>query len=149
MGGIVDNLDDGPLFSDPFGDGASFSYVFKYADQLYLGPDDSGQGCVRSNADGSAPESIQFSFFEDTDNAGGSTSSNSSSSPYPSIGASGCTNNSNGCEPDNENGRGLFTSGTLNGQEWPIIGFLVANGDYLYVGFNNATDGVTVFRTSN
>ena len=74
------------------------------------------------------------------------------------------------CDPEVESGPAPATAGDCDEGDWSLvaangtgdalltqfdnanntsIGFLVANGDYLYVGFNNATDGVIVFRTDD
>lgn len=119
------------LFDDPFGDGTSFAFVFSYAGKLYLGPNQDGTGAVRANPDGSDPESVAFAFPRDS--SGGRTSENSAPPPYPSLGSTGCTPNTPECGPDNEDGRGLFTSGVLTGTEWLIAGGSKSGGGFDYV----------------
>jgi len=135
LGSDIIDFEDGPVLFDPFGDGSTSSFLFVYADKLYLGPNDSGTGAVRSNGDGSSPQSITFDFFQDTNTAGGSTSDNSST-PYQSIGSAACTGgDAPECGPDNEDGRGLFASGLVASDEWLVIGGSRSGGnlDYVYM----------------
>jgi hypothetical protein len=119
----VDDFDDGPVMTDPFGDGSPFSYVFSYREKIVLGPNKSGHGAARANADGSQPENLTFSFARDTNGSGGSTTQNTTPA-YTTIGSAACNPDSNpaACGPDHENGRGLFTAGIIDGSEWLIIG---------------------------
>ncbi|MGI5864528.1 MAG: hypothetical protein ACOX6T_21110 [Myxococcales bacterium] len=125
------------LFDDPFGDGTSFAFVFTRAGKLYLGPDKNGAGAVRANLDGSAPESVAFAFARDS--RGGNTSENAAAPPYPSLGSTGCAANTHACGPDNENGRGLFTSGSFASNEWLIAGGSKSVGglDYVYMSVDH------------
>ncbi|MBF5042035.1 hypothetical protein FGE12_06485 [Aggregicoccus sp. 17bor-14] len=117
--------------SDPFGDGTRFSYVFRYDGRIYLGPNKSGSGGVRMLPDGSGAQSFAFSFPKDTTSH---FSINTSSGPFPSIGRPGCTLNTSECGPDNETGRGLFFTGTVNGQEWlTATGTKAQDWNYLYM----------------
>ncbi|MCP5502692.1 MAG: hypothetical protein H7A25_22530, partial [Leptospiraceae bacterium] len=143
-GTIPMNFGDGPIISDPFGDGTDFGYLSSYANKVYIGPNKNGNGASRFNADGSNPQSLTFELDKDTN--GSSTSSNTASirdggtavPPYVSIGHTGCTsNNANlatGCGPDNNDGRGLFVSGIISGQEYLFItgGKSDGNNDYMY-----------------
>jgi hypothetical protein len=138
------------LFVDPLGDGSSFAFVFGYGGKLFVGPNQSGTGALRSEPDGASPESVSFSFAADV--TGGNVSSNSSTAPYPSLGAPGCAPDTASCGPDNENGRGLFASGTLAGTEWLLaagsrdggLEYVYATSDhdpvldFSYIDFNTA-----------
>ena len=134
-GDPIVGIGDGPVSADPFADSYTFTYVFKYREKIYLGPSGPGDGALRMNADGSQPENVGFAFAKDVNNAVGTKSGNNSAAPFPSIGAAGCANNTYACGPDNENGRGLFASGQIGGQEWLIIGGSQSGGglDYIYM----------------
>jgi hypothetical protein len=131
------------LASDPFGDGASFSYVLAHDGRVWLGPRANGTGAVRMAPDGSSPESITFSFLRD---ANGNASSNISSPPYPSIGAPGCVANTANCGPDNENGRGLFGSGVVAGVPWLVLGGARPSAQLEYVYLTPDTGTTVTFR---
>ena len=110
--------DVGLLFTDPFADGTPFLNVADYAGFLYLGPRQSGAGALRANPDGTSPAAVSFSFPVDVT---GHAMTNTSSPPFPSIGASGCAANSAACGPDNEDGRGIFTTATFGGSPWLVV----------------------------
>ena len=119
------------LFTDPFADGTPFVNVADYAGFLYLGPRKSGAGALRANPDGSAPATVSFSFPVD---AVGHAMSNTSAPPFPSIGAAGCAANSAACGPDNENGRGIFTSAVIAGTPWLVVaGAKSTTTSYIYL----------------
>jgi hypothetical protein len=146
LGSDITDFEDGPVLFDPFGDGSASSFVFVYANKLYLGPNDTGTGAVRSNGDGSSPESISFDFFQDTSAAGGSTSDNGST-PYTSIGSAACTGgDAPECGPDNEDGRGLFASGLVAGDEWLVIGGSRSGGNLDYVYMTEDADTALNFK---
>ncbi|EQA38254.1 bacterial Ig-like domain, group 2 [Leptospira inadai serovar Lyme str. 10] len=131
------NFSDGPISVDP--NGSTFGYLADFNSKIYTGPNNGGNGALRFAYDGSVPESVQFTFAQDTivQNAGSGdnprTSTNSATSrengiavpPYVTLGHSGCTINdatlTNGCGPDNESGRGVFTTGTLSGSPYIFI----------------------------
>jgi len=131
-------LDLGMVATDPFADGTPFTYVFGYAGRVYLGPNRTGTGAVRFALDGSGGESVRFGFSRDST---GNSSSNSSSPPYPSLGATGCAASTAACGPDNEDGRGLFAAGTMGGTEWLIAGGARSSGnlDYVYASSSLGT----------
>jgi hypothetical protein len=146
LGSDITDFEDGPVLFDPFGDGSTSSFLFVYADKLYLGPNDSGTGAVRANGDGSSPQSISFDFFQDTNAAGGSTSDNTST-PYASIGSAACTGgNAPECGPDNEDGRGLFASGLVASDEWLVIGGSRSGGNLDYVYMTEDVDTALNFK---
>jgi hypothetical protein len=146
LGSDITDFEDGPVLFDPFGDGSTSSFLFVYADKLYLGPNDSGTGAVQANGDGSSPQSISFDFFQDTNAAGGSTSDNTST-PYASIGSAACTGgNAPECGPDNEDGRGLFASGLVASDEWLVIGGSRSGGNLDYVYMTEDVDTALNFK---
>ncbi|MBK8396633.1 MAG: hypothetical protein IPL26_15540 [Leptospiraceae bacterium] len=135
------NFIDGPVVTDPFGDGTTFGFLNKYQSKIYIGPNQKGNGATRFNADGSSPENLTFELLKDTTvNAGSATnrvSSSTAAAPFSSIGYTGCTLNdatATGCGPNNENGRGLFATGTFSGTEYLFItgANTAGNNDYLY-----------------
>ena len=138
IGESIIGFDDGPIAVDPLGDGTPFSYIFEYRNRVYLGPNADGTGAIRMNGDGSSPESISFSFYKDE--TGGNTSDNNQPGPFPSIGRDGCDKDTYECGPDNENGRGLFTAGTIQGTEWLVIGGANSSGKLEYVYMSDDAD---------
>lgn len=131
-GGVVQHL-----LTDPFGDATSFSFVFKYAGKIYLGPNKGGTGAVRTNPDGSGAVKISFSFAADTS---GSSSRNTAAAPYPAIGRAGCAADTYQCGPDNEDGRGLFAAGAIGGTEWLVMAGARTAGDLDYIYMTADTD---------
>jgi hypothetical protein len=117
------------LANDPFGDGTRFAYVFVHAGKVYLGPGKTGTGAVRMNADGSGLEAVSFGFTKDLV---GNKSENTTTLPS-SIGSTGCAKNTSACGPDNENGRGLFAAGLVQGTAWLFVGGARTAGDLDYV----------------
>lgn len=132
-----------PLASDPFGDGSTFAFVFAYRGLIYLGPQANGGGAVRMQPDGSQSTKVTFSLPADSS---GNSSDNSALPPYSSLGATGCTKDTLACGPDNENGRGLFTSGTMGGQPWLIAAGAKASKDFDYVYMTSDSDTQLDFR---
>jgi hypothetical protein len=135
-------VDTAVVSSDPFGDGSRFAYVASYHDQVYLGPNDDGTRALRMNPDGTNVEKLDFTFTKDTT---GNTTSNSTAT-YTSIGTTGCVADTPACGPDNENGRGYFASGVLDGSEWLSIGGGRSGGDLDYVYMTSDTDTTLDFR---
>ncbi len=118
------NFVDGPVVSNPFGDDSDFGALIDYNNQIYLGPNVKGNQAARFNYDGTSPESVFFSFTKDTmgDKSRNNALSRDGGIPVPNyvtIGHKGCTFNTaditTGCGPDNEDGRGVFATGTLGG----------------------------------
>jgi hypothetical protein len=114
--------DAAPVAQDPFVDGTTFSYVFAYAGRIYLGPSKDGTSAVRMQPDGTLPETVRLAFL--TDPGGVKNNVSPTPSAFPSLGFRGCLPDTLECGPDNEDGRGLFTSFTSGGTEW-----LFATGD--------------------
>jgi len=152
------NFTDGPIATNPFGDDSAFGYLATYSSQIYIGPNTKGNAARRFNPDGSSPEDVFFEIAKDT--TGGfsqnfgppigtvylGASNNSAATrdggiavpPYVTIGYTGCTPNianiSGGCGPNNEDGRGLFTSGIIGGVEHLFItgGRSAGFNNYMY-----------------
>jgi hypothetical protein len=141
----ADIVEVASVAGDPFGDGSKFAYVTAYHDQVYLGPNDTGTNALRLKPDGSPTEKLSFTFTKDTNSTGGSTSANTTAT-YTSIGATGCAPNTAACGPDNEDGRGLFASGMLDGNEWLVLGGGRSLGDLDYVYMTSDTDTTLDFR---
>ncbi|EKR09519.1 lipoprotein adhesin LigB [Leptospira kirschneri] len=141
------NFMDGPIVSDPFGDGSDFGSLVDYNNQIYLGPNVKGNQAARFNYDGTFPESIFFSFTQDK-NATNRASSRDGGIPVPNyvtIGHTGCTLNSaditTGCGPDNEDGRGVFATGSLDKKSHIFIaGSKPRRFNYLYYSSDTDTN---------
>jgi hypothetical protein len=99
------------------------------------------------NLDGSGRQPIAFAFPKDIV-ASGTQSGNgwAGAPPYPSIGALGCQTSSAACGPDNENGRGLFTSVTVSGAEWLVAIGAKPGGRLNYAYMTQATTSPLMFR---
>ncbi|PKA05654.1 hypothetical protein CH375_04025 [Leptospira ellisii] len=147
------NFADGPISIDP--NASTFGYLADFKSKIYSGPSSTGNGALRFDYDGSLPESIQFAFEKDNtaqDSDATNVSSNTATTrenaivvpPYVTIGRAGCTvNNATlalGCGPDNESGRGIFSTGSLGGNPYLFLAGAktVPNGfgeylfDYIY-----------------
>ncbi|TGL63530.1 beta strand repeat-containing protein [Leptospira sarikeiensis] len=153
------NFADGPISIDP--NGSTFGYLADFNSKIYTGPNNAGNGALRFAYDGANPESVQFSFTKDTTQLSGQDSTYTSSStattrengiavpPYVTLGHSGCTQNdatlANGCGPDNESGRGIFTTGSLVSNPYIFIAAARTtpdgSGNYLfdYIYYSNDT----------
>ena len=103
------------LANAPLGSATTFAYVFGFNGRVYLGPSQNGTGGVRMQPDGSVPEAFTLSFLADSVNGNDNKPSNGR---FPSLGFTGCARDTLQCGPDNENGRGLFGSGTVGGTPW-------------------------------
>jgi hypothetical protein len=125
------------IATNPFGDGSAFSYLFDFSGQLWLGPNTSGTGAVRMNADGSGAQTVQWQFEH------GSAASNTfyANATAHTIGFRGCTSNTAGCGPDNESGRGLFFRGAVGGTEWLGVAGAHVNSGSDYARFVYFTNG--------
>ncbi|WP_082280828.1 Ig-like domain-containing protein [Leptospira kirschneri] len=141
------NFMDGPIVSDPFGDGSDFGSLVDYNNQIYLGPNVKGNQASRFNYDGTFPESIFFSFTKDK-NATNRASSRDGGIPVPNyvtIGHTSCTLSTaditTGCGPDNEDGRGVFATGSLNKKSHIFIaGSKPRRFNYLYYSSDTDTN---------
>lgn len=141
------NLADGPLLDDPFGDGSTYGDLANYSNRVLIGPNRNGSFAIRFNHDGSLPTTQTFQFERDTNATGSRTSQNIFSGlasaigfNYSSIGTSGCSidtfTTSSPCGPNNQDGRGLFQSGIIDGVERLILtGSKISQdrNDYVYV----------------
>jgi hypothetical protein len=144
---VPHNFVDGPVISDPFGDGTAFGYLNKYGNKVYIGPNKNGNGATRFNADGSFPENLTFELPKDI--TGSRKSGSTAAAPFASIGYTGCTLNNAGplgCGPNNENGRGLFTVGTFGGTEYLFLGGALTGGNNDYLYFTSDLDSILNFN---
>jgi hypothetical protein len=122
------NFADGPISTDTFGDGTSFGYLTNYNNQIYVGPNAKGNSAARFNFDGTSPQNVGFTIEKHVghSNTASSRDGGIGVPPFVTMGHSGCTlNNANlteGCGPDNENGRGSFSKVELHGSEFLIMG---------------------------
>lgn len=103
------------LANSPLGSATAFAYVFGFNGRLYLGPGSDGTGGIRMQPDGTVPEAFTLGFLADSVNGNDNQPSNGR---FPSLGFTGCARDTLQCGPDNENGRGLFGSGTVGGTPW-------------------------------
>ncbi|MBI5508121.1 MAG: hypothetical protein HY903_05155 [Deltaproteobacteria bacterium] len=154
-GTTVDTFAQGPVITNPFADGSSVGFLASYAGQVYIGPNNLGYSAARFNPDGSNPQTLSFSFVRDGTatpcNGGGAcTHQNTGAQPYRTLGHTGCTNNNTtlatGCGPDNENGRGLFSTGVLRGMERLFIGGARSAAEFDYVYYTADTDAQLDFN---
>ena len=139
------------VLDDPFADGTTFSFVFAYDGQVFLGPSGDGRGLVRCLPDGTGCASFALSFYPDRV-ATGSVLQNPCDR-YDTLGSTTPPGSPGYCDPDNpwstacncgpnlEAGRGVLTSVTIAGNVW-----LVAMGRskkhflrYLYMTQDAAT----------
>jgi len=126
MGKVVVQPPESTLISsDPFAaDGTNFAYLFSYQGMVYVGPNASGTGAVRMAPDGSSPTSI---FWQPEVNTSLLNGARNLAYQLPfapvchTIGTPGCLASTTACGPDNENGRAMFASGTINGTEWYLV----------------------------
>ncbi|AVQ12089.1 Bacterial Ig-like domain, group 2 [Leptospira santarosai] len=141
------NFADGPIAVDPFGDASSFGYITNYNNKIYIGPNGGGNQAVRFNYDGTAPESVSFSFPGVGGGNRNTAVSRDGGIPVPrhvTIGHTGCTGNNadqvTGCGPDNEDGRGVFTAGTLGGIPHLLIAGARSATNFNFIYYTSDTD---------
>jgi hypothetical protein len=135
------------LAADAFGDGTAFSFATEYHGQLWLGPSASGAGVVSMNLDGSARQAVALAFPEDVVSSGVKSANTwAGAPPFPALGALGCQTNTASCGPDNENGRGFFTSVTLAGTEWLVAVGAKPGGSLHYAYMTSDTASPLSFR---
>ena len=137
-------IDTGLEIHDPLGDASSFSFVFPYRGRIWMGPRRDGTGAVTLQPGATAVSSVSFSFVRDV--AGDNRHRNVATAPYPGIGATGCQVGTHSCGPDDENGRGLFFSGTVRGEEWLVVAGGRSDGDLDYVYMTKDNDDVLNFQ---
>ncbi len=148
----VVNFTDGPISSDPFGDSSDFGYVTTYDGKIFIGPNTKGNGANRFEPAGANPTGVTFSFTKDTINGAGDNDvhNHSGAGPFYTIGHSGCIVDSAdkdlSCGPDNEDGRGIFVSGTIGGTEYLFITGGRSGGDNDYLYWTTNTDTILDFN---
>jgi hypothetical protein len=52
LGSVIDTIDDGDYFTDPFADGSIFTWSFVYSGKVYLGTNDHNNAAFRFDPDG-------------------------------------------------------------------------------------------------
>jgi hypothetical protein len=145
------NFDDGPIATDPFADGGGsmggtdFSYIFEYGGLVYMGPNVGGSGGIRMNPDGSNPQTFTFALNQDPNQDDGAAAINTvygnpPTQLFPSLGKTGCTANTAACGPNNQNGRGVFTSGTIGGTTYLFAGAGYTLGNLTSIYYSTDTD---------
>lgn len=109
------------LTDDPFGDGASFSFVFSYLEQIWFGPNGNGTGAAHMPPGGTTTTQVTFSFEKDVQGDNIHQNSCEPCTTYTAIGSVTCQKNTPLCGPDNEDGRGLFASGRIVEDNWLVL----------------------------
>ena len=153
-------IDEGPISSDPFSDGGGamggtdFAYIFSYGGLIYMGPNANDNSGVRMNPDGTNPQTYTFGIHQDPAPDGGGTAVNTiyGNPPvqlFPSFGKTGCTANTAACGPNNQNGRGLFTSGTIGVTEYLFAGSGYTPGNLSTIYLSNEADAALEFPFLN
>ncbi|EMJ93118.1 beta strand repeat-containing protein [Leptospira alstonii] len=148
------NFVDGPIAVDPFGDASSFGYITNYNNKIYIGPNGGGNQAVRFNYDGTVPESVSFSFMQDLGSGFRNTAvTRDGGIPVPryvTMGHTLCNPNTahqaTGCGPDNEDGRGVFTAGTLGGTPHLLIAGARSAENFNYIYYTSDTDAGLDFK---
>ncbi|MDI7235107.1 Ig-like domain-containing protein [Leptospira santarosai] len=145
------NFSDGPIAVDPFGDASSFGYITNYNNKIYIGPNGGGNQAVRFNYDGTAPESVSFSFPGGFNNTANSRDGGIPVPRHVTIGHTLCTINNadqaTGCGPDNEDGRGVFTAGTLGGIPHLLIAGARSATNFNFIYYTSDTDAGLDFKS--
>ncbi|WP_002747739.1 Ig-like domain-containing protein [Leptospira mayottensis] len=145
------NFVDGPIAVDPFGDTSSFGYITNYNNKIYIGPNGGGNQAVRFNFDGTAPESVSFSFPGGFNNTANSRDGGIPVPRHVTIGHTTCTTNNadqaTGCGPDNEDGRGVFTAGTLGGIPHLLIAGARSLTNFNFIYYTSDTDAGLDFKS--
>jgi hypothetical protein len=114
------------LSTNPFGgDGTTFSYLFSYEGQVYLGPNKTGTGAVRMSPDGSNPTPVNWQLEVQYGLNGARNTAYNNKGPTGvlcyTIGYPGCTQDTVQCGPDDEIGHGIFISGFTGATEWYVL----------------------------
>jgi hypothetical protein len=64
IGGVVNDLQDGEYFDDPFVDGTTFSYTFNYGNRVYLGTNQDNSAAFRFDPSGANAVTVNFNFSQ-------------------------------------------------------------------------------------
>lgn len=62
LGGNVTSIGQGEMFSDPFADGTTFSFVFSHQNKVYVGTNDNNNAVFRFDPDGKNPVVVRFNI---------------------------------------------------------------------------------------
>lgn len=118
------DTDDGPVTlvaDDPLGDETPFSFVFSYLGRVWFGPSSSGTSAAYLDPTGNGITKVSFSFGKDEQGAETHRNNCANCLTYEAIGSSTCEENTPLCGPDNEDGRGIFTSGIIENEPWLVL----------------------------
>lgn len=118
------------------GTDSRFAFVFGFGGRVYVGPSRDGTRAARFAPDGSNLETVSLAFARDTV---GNTPGNKQAT-FTTLGTPGCTADTAACGPDNEDGYGLFFSGTWGNEEWLGMAGGSAKGELDYLYFTRDTD---------
>lgn len=64
LGEVIDSIDDGEYFTDPFADGSTFTWSFVYGGKVYLGTNDYNNAAFRFDPDGNNSVLVSFDFVD-------------------------------------------------------------------------------------
>jgi hypothetical protein len=151
-GTAIETFDQGPISSNPFGDGTDVGTVISFDNKIYIGTNNKGNSVARFNPDGTSPTVATFEFTKDTTGGGASNHANTATTrdggtavpPFVTLGFTGCTTNNadlnTGCGPNNEDGRGVFGVGTLGSTNYMFVGGSNSLAAFDYVYYTSDTD---------
>jgi len=127
-GTMPSSITDGPVISDPTGDGTTngFSMLFTYNSKVYIGPSGTDSKVFRINPDGTEPELVSLVF--DNTHEGSLTYSLDPG-------------------PDTEDGIDFFTSGAIGGTEYLFIGPSRSSGNLIYMYYTSDSGNTLTFNS--
>ncbi|OHD63028.1 MAG: hypothetical protein A2176_09410 [Spirochaetes bacterium RBG_13_51_14] len=64
LGEVIDSIDDGEYFTDPFADGSVFTWSFVYGNRVYLGTNDHNSAAFRFDPTGLNSVLVTFDFVD-------------------------------------------------------------------------------------
>lgn len=152
-GGALPALEQGAVAVNPFADFANFGYLASFGGRVITGPGANGNVAMRFRPDGADPQILSFRFERDVTGVSADThhaNLGGAGAEFRTIGATGCQANNadplRGCGPNNEDGRGYFTSGRMNGRDYLFLTGARSTGDNDYVYFAESVGERTQFR---
>lgn len=155
-GTAITDFSQGPISTNPFGDATDVGQIVSYDNKVYIGTNNKGNNVARFNPDGTSPTLAGFEFLKDT--ATVDLSSNTATTrdggiavpPFVTLGFSGCTTNNaglnTGCGPDNEDGRGTFTVGTIGSTNYLFLGGSRSAANFNYLHYTSDVDSTLNFK---
>ncbi|MEQ9363767.1 MAG: hypothetical protein RIF32_05975 [Leptospirales bacterium] len=156
-GGLPQLADDATeaLAVNPFADDATSGTLTVFRDRVLVGPGANGNVALQFRPDGSEPRVLSFGFVRDSiSGSGGATHANRAGADrgaeFRTIGATGCVPDRIdpllGCGPNNEDGQGVFTSGSMYGREYLFLTGTRESGDNDYIYYTDSAADHTVFQ---